>query len=176
MTVVNGRDLGKPVTVRSMSRVVFPGSFDPLTMGHLDICRRIAPLWDEVIICVVANPNKQGLFTIDERVAMIDEEVKNLPNVSVDHWSGLLTDYCQSVGASAIIKGLRSASDFDYETPMASMNHHLAGIETIYLSTSPQYAFISSSLCKEVAKLGGNIDGLLPPRIITQVLHQLSLS
>ena len=148
-----------------MSKASCPGSFDPMTNGHLDIFRRAARMFDELVITVVVNPNKQGMFSIDERIALIEENVADLPGVTVDRWTGLLVDYARERGVACIIKGLRNSSDFDYELPMAGMNMHLSDMETAFLPTSPQYSYVSSSLVKEVYKLGGDVSALVPPNV-----------
>ncbi|GAA4395450.1 pantetheine-phosphate adenylyltransferase [Tsukamurella soli] len=157
-----------------MSRAVCPGSFDPMTLGHLDIFRRAARLFDELVITVVVNPNKQGMFAIDERIALIEENVADLPGVTVESWTGLLVDYARERGAQAIVKGLRNSTDFDYEQPMASMNAHLTGVETAFLCTDPRYAYVSSSLVKEVAKLGGDITALIPANVAAALQAKLA--
>lgn len=157
-----------------MSKACCPGSFDPMTNGHLDIFRRAAKIFDELVITVVVNPNKQGMFTIDERIALIEENVADLPGVTVDRWTGLLVDYAQQNGVACILKGLRNATDFDYELPMAGMNQHLTGVETAFLTTAPQYSYVSSSLVKEVAKLGGDVSALIPPNVQKAVAAKLS--
>lgn len=148
-----------------MSKACCPGSFDPMTNGHLDIFRRAAKIFDELVITVVVNPNKQGMFSIDERIALIEENVADLPGVTVDRWTGLLVEYAKEQGVACILKGLRNSTDFDYELPMAGMNMHLTGVETAFLTTAPQYSYVSSSLVKEVAKLGGDVSALLPPNV-----------
>lgn len=157
-----------------MSKACCPGSFDPMTNGHLDIFRRAAKIFDELVITVVVNPNKQGMFSIDERIALIEENVADLPGVTVDRWTGLLVDYAQQNGVACILKGLRNATDFDYELPMAGMNQHLTGVETAFLTTAPQYSYVSSSLVKEVAKLGGDVSALIPPNVQKAVATKLS--
>ena len=149
--------------------VVCPGSFDPMTYGHLDIFERAAKLFDDVIVVVTINKSKRALFTPEERVALIEAEIPHLPNVRVDHWEGLLVDYTTQVGASAIVKGLRSSLDYEYELPMAQMNHHQTGVDTVFLMTAPRLGYISSSMAKEVALLGGDITGMVPDRIITAI-------
>jgi pantetheine-phosphate adenylyltransferase len=129
-----------------MKRVVCPGSFDPITHGHLDIIGRASEIYDEVVIAVLVNRKKSSLFTVAERIEMINETVKGFNNVTVDSWSGLLVDYCRANSISAIVKGLRAVSDFDYELQMAQMNQELAGVETLFMATRPQYSFLSSSL------------------------------
>ena len=148
-----------------MSKACCPGSFDPMTNGHLDIFRRAARIFDELVITVVVNPNKQGMFSIDERIALIEENVAHLPGVTVDSWTGLLVDFTSRIGADAVIKGLRNSTDFDYEQPMAGMNAHLTGVESVFLVADPALAFVSSSLVKEVAKLGGDVTEFLPENV-----------
>lgn len=156
-----------------MTTVVCPGSFDPVTLGHLDIFRRAAELFDDVIVCVVANPNKQGTFTIDERKAMIEEVCADLPGIRVDSFYGLLVDYCREQGASAVVKGLRDSTDYDYELPMAHMNRSIAGIDTVFLPTQAGLAFVSSSLCREVTRLGGDVSHLLPDSVARALKDRL---
>ena len=127
-----------------MRKAICPGSFDPITNGHVDVIERASGLFDEVTIAVLINSSKSGMFTIDERVAMIHESVAHLKNVKIDTWSGLLVDYCQTHGISAIIKGLRAVSDFDYELQMAQMNLQLKGVDTLFMATKPAYSFLSS--------------------------------
>ncbi len=139
-------------------------------MGHLDIFTRSAEHFDEVTVLVTGNPNKKsGLFTIDERIDLIRESVAHLPNVTVDAWAGLLVEYTTSHGVSALVKGLRTALDYEYELPMAQMNRRLSGIDTFFLLTDEKYGYISSSLCKEVAKYGGDVSGLLPAPVVEAV-------
>jgi pantetheine-phosphate adenylyltransferase len=157
-----------------MSKACCPGSFDPMTNGHLDIFRRAANLFDELVVTVVVNPNKQGMFTVDERIALIEENVADLPGVTVEPWTGLLVDYARERGMACIVKGLRNSTDFDYELPMAGMNQHLTAVETAFLTTSPQYSYVSSSLVKEVAKLGGDVSALIPPNVQAALATKLS--
>lgn len=145
-----------------MRRAVCPGSFDPVTNGHIDIISRASFLFDEVVVAVGVNKSKNRLFTPQERMNMITEACRELPNVSVDGFSGLLTAYCQERDVHAIVKGLRGASDFDYEIQMAQMNSNLTDIETVFVPTSPECSFLSSSLIKEVATFGGDVSGLVP--------------
>jgi pantetheine-phosphate adenylyltransferase len=145
-----------------MRRAVCPGSFDPVTRGHLDIVGRSARLFDEVIIGVLVNQSKQGLFTVDERLEMLREATKEIPNVRVESFQGLLVDFCRDQGANVVVKGLRVASDFDYELQMSQMNIHLSGVETLFMPTNPIYSFIASSLVKEVAKWGGDVSTYVP--------------
>lgn len=144
-------------------KIVYPGSFDPVTNGHLDIVERAAKIFDEVIISVFYNPNKEPVFTMDERVEMLKIATKKLDNVKVDSFSGLTTKYVHSIGGEAILRGLRAVSDFEGEFQMASMNKHLdEEIETIFLMTDTKYAFLSSSVIKEAAYFDGNIKELVP--------------
>jgi pantetheine-phosphate adenylyltransferase len=145
-----------------MRRAVCPGSFDPVTNGHLDIVGRASRLFDEVIIGVLINQSKTGLFTIEERIAMLREVTASYGNVRVDSFRGLLVDFCRDQEAAVVVKGLRAVSDFDYELQMAQMNIGLAGVETLFMPTNPLYSFLSSSLVKEVAKWGGDVSPHVP--------------
>ena len=147
--------------VRSIA--VCPGSFDPITNGHLDIIRRGAKVFDEIYVCVLTNSSKQSLFSMEERLDLIRSVTKELPNVKVDSYRGLLVDYAKEVNASAIIRGLRAVSDFEYEMQITSMNRVLnEEIETFFIMTNNQYSFLSSSIVKEVAKHNGDISELVP--------------
>ena len=156
-----------------MIRVVCPGSFDPVTNGHLDIISRAAKLHDEVIVAVLSNPSKSALFTDDERVEMLTEVTKDLPNVSITKFGGLTVDFCRANDVSAIVKGLRAISDFDFEMQMAQMNYNQAGVETLFMTTNPLYAFLSSSLVKEFARFGGDVSGLAPEPVIRRLTERL---
>jgi len=146
-----------------LATALCPGSFDPVTNGHLDIIERTARHFDDVIVAVIRNPQKaQSLFTLEERQQMLAEVTSHLSNVSIDFFTGLLVEYAKEHGASAIVKGLRAVSDFDYELQMAQMNQSLAGIDTFFISTSPGYSFLSSSLVREVAKFGGDVSSMVP--------------
>ena len=145
-----------------MRRAVCPGSFDPPTFGHLDIVRRSARLFDEVIVAVGTNVSKRRLFDDEERIAMMRRACADLDNVSVESFAGLVTTFCAERDASAIVKGLRAASDFDYELQMAQMNSSLTGVETVFVPTSPERGFVSSSLVKEVAGFGGDVSAFVP--------------
>ena len=149
-------------------RALYTGSFDPMTYGHLDIIERASKMFDELVVGVIVNPNKQPLFTKEERVALIEAETAHLGNVKVDCFQGLLADYVNANGFNAVIRGLRATTDFEYEIQMAQMNDRLfnEGIESVFLMTNPEYSFISSSVIKEVLSLGGSVDGLLPDRIL----------
>lgn len=151
-----------------------PGSYDPVTNGHLDIVERAAGLFDEVVIAVLVNKSKNTLFTVDERIEMLREVTTQWPNVRIDSWHGLLVDYCRAHGIGAIVKGLRAVSDFDYELQMAQMNQRLSGVETLFMSTNPLYSFLASSLVKEVATYGGDVSNLLPPKIEQRLLDRIA--
>jgi pantetheine-phosphate adenylyltransferase len=157
-----------------MRIAVCPGSFDPVTNGHLDVFVRAASLADEVVVAVLINHSKAGLFTVDERIEMLREVVSDYDNIRVDSFHGLLVDYCKEHGITAIIKGLRAVSDFDYELQMAQMNYRLAGVETTFITTNPLYSFLSSSLVKEVAKFGGDVSGLVPEAVLKRLEPRLS--
>ncbi|RCW38230.1 phosphopantetheine adenylyltransferase [Halopolyspora algeriensis] len=157
-----------------MRRAVCPGSYDPVTNGHLDIIERAAGLFDEVVIAVLINKSKNTLFDVDERIEMLREVTTQWPNVRIDSWHGLLVDYCKAHGIGAIVKGLRAVSDFDYELQMAQMNQRLSGVETLFMSTNPEYSFLASSLVKEVATYGGDVSNLLPPKIEHRLLERLA--
>ncbi|MGB2992069.1 MAG: pantetheine-phosphate adenylyltransferase [Paenisporosarcina sp.] len=145
---------------------VVPGSFDPVTFGHLDIIKRGASVFDEIHVVVLNNSSKKPLFTVEERMALISEVTSTLPNVHVDSFSGLLVDYANKVNAHAIVRGLRAVSDFEYEMQITSMNRVLdEKIETFFIMTNNQYSFLSSSIVKEVAKYGGNISELVPKQV-----------
>ncbi len=163
----------KIASVMLVHRAVCPGSFDPITYGHLDIIGRASTLYDEVTVAVLVNKTKASLFTVEERMKMIREVTAEFPNVQVDSWSGLLVEYCKSHAIPVIVKGLRAVSDFDYELQMAQMNHQLAGIDTVFISTSPQYSFLSSSLVKEIATYGGDVSPHIPPLVLTELLARL---
>ena len=157
-----------------MRRAVCPGSFDPLTNGHLDIIARTAPLFDEVVVAVLVNKSKKGLFAVEERMEMLAAAAAPHPNVRVDSFDGLLVDYCRSHGVSAIVKGVRAASDVEYELQMAQMNHALTGVETLFMPTAPEFSFIKSSLVKEVAAYGGDVAHLLPEPVHRRLLERLA--
>ena len=155
-------------------RVVCPGSFDPVTNGHLDIIRRAARLHDEVVVVVGANRAKHGMVTVDERVAMLEEVTSDLPNVSVGTFRGLLVEYCRAHGVSAIVKGLRAVSDFEYEMEMAQMNYRLAEIETLFMTANPLYSFLRSSRVREIATYGGNVSSLVPAPVEAKLRARLA--
>ncbi len=156
-----------------MTRAVCPGSFDPVTHGHLDIIRRTAALADEVVVAVGDNVAKNALFTPPERVVMLETACAELPNVSVTLFRGLLVRFCADQGIDLISKGVRAA-DFAYELQMAQMNRRLTGVDTVLLPTDPQWAFVSSSLVREVATLGGDVSEFVPPAVAEQISAQVS--
>ena len=157
-----------------MRRAVCPGSFDPVTNGHLDIIGRAADLFDEVVVAVLVNKSKKSLFTVDERIEMLTEVSATYPNVSVGSFHGLLVDYCRDHDIRAIVKGLRAVTDFDYELQMAQMNQQLSGVDTLFMSTSPEYSFVASSLVKEVATFGGDVGHLLPKTVHRRLLDRIA--
>ena len=148
-----------------MRRAVCPGSFDPVTNGHVDVITRAAALYDELVVAVLVNPGKAGLFSVDERMSLLREAVADVPNVTVDSFQGLLVDYCRSNDIPVIVKGLRAVSDFEYELQMAQMNRELAGVETLFVPTAPQVGHLSSSLVKQIATFGGDVSGLVPKAV-----------
>ena len=156
-----------------MKKVVCPGSFDPITFGHLDIIERASSLFDEVVVAVLVNKTKKSLFTVEERMSMISEVTAKYPNVSVASWSGLLVDYCEENNIQAIVKGLRAVTDFDYELQMSQMNLQLKGVETLFMSTAPAHSFLSSSLVKEIAAYDGDISGYVPAPLVERVKSAL---
>ncbi|WP_457207479.1 pantetheine-phosphate adenylyltransferase [Nocardioides sp. P5_C9_2] len=157
-----------------MHRAVCPGSFDPVTNGHLDIVERAAGLFDEVVVAVGVNASKTRLFSADERIDMLTEACAGWDNVRVDSFTGLLTDFCLAHDVHAIVKGLRAVSDFDYELQMAQMNSSLAPIETVFVPTSPEWSFLASSLVKEVATFGGDVSGLVPGFVLERLTARLA--
>lgn len=148
-----------------MKRALCPGSFDPITFGHLDIISRAAAQFDEVIVAVFTNRKKEGLFTPEERVALIAESVKHLSNVTVDSGSGLLVDYCTAKNVDVIVKGLRAVTDFDYELQMAQVHTQASGVETMFMATAPSHSFLSSSIVKELAYYGGDVSSMVPAHV-----------
>ncbi|GAA3951109.1 pantetheine-phosphate adenylyltransferase [Actinomadura viridis] len=156
-----------------MRRVVCPGSFDPVTNGHLDIISRASRLFDEVVVAVLINKTKKGLFSIEERMEMLEEVTKEYGNVKIDKWHGLLVDFCRQNDIPAIVKGLRAVSDYEYELQMAQMNHRMAGVETMFMSTNPLYSYLSSSLMKEIVKYGGDVSGLIPDMVHERLAERL---
>jgi pantetheine-phosphate adenylyltransferase len=157
-----------------MRRAVCPGSFDPVTNGHLDIIGRAAQLYDEVIVGVLVNESKAGLFSHEERVEMLREVTGKYPNVAVIGFQGLVVDFCRAQGAAVIVRGIRAVSDFDYELKMAQMNVGLAGVETLFMPTNPLYSFLSSSLIKDVAKWGGDVTPHVPEIVARRLAERLA--
>ncbi|NBM15213.1 pantetheine-phosphate adenylyltransferase [Streptomyces sp. GC420] len=157
-----------------LRRAVCPGSFDPITNGHLDIIARASRLYDVVHVVVMINQAKKGLFTVDERIDLIRSVTAEYGNVKVEAYHGLLVDYCKERDIPAIVKGLRAVSDFDYELQMAQMNNGLSGVETLFVPTSPTYSFLSSSLVKEVAAWGGDVSHLVPPLVLEALAKRLA--
>lgn len=155
-----------------MTKACCPGSFDPITNGHLDVIERACRMFDEVVVAVVENPSKEGLFTIEERMEMLREVTEHLDGVKVGSFQGLTVEYCKQVGANAIVKGLRAVSDFDYEMQQAQMNARM-GVETAFVAANPEYTYLSSSLMKEVVTLGGRITGLVPPVVEKRLMEKL---
>jgi pantetheine-phosphate adenylyltransferase len=153
--------------------VVCPGSFDPVTNGHLDVIARASKLYDEVVVAVLINQSKRGLFSVEERLDMLREVTKEFGNIDVQSFAGLIVDFCRERDIPAIIKGLRAVTDFDYELQMAQMNNSLSGVETLFVATSPLYSFLSSSLVKEVAAYGGDVSGLVPPAVLDRLRDKL---
>jgi pantetheine-phosphate adenylyltransferase len=154
---------------RSVRIACCPGTYDPVTNGHLDIVARAAHVFDSVIVAVLVNPGKQPLFTVEERIAMLKEASAEIPGVEVDAFEGLLVDFARHRGVTAIVKGLRAVSDFDYELQMAQMNYRLAGVETMFMTTNPTYSYLSSSLVKDVAHNGGDVSGLVPDLVAARL-------
>ena len=158
----------------SVRRCVCPGSFDPVTNGHLDVIERASRLYDEVTVAVLVNAAKSGLFPVDERIEMLREATAGFGNVKVDSFQGLLVDYCRDHDIPVVVKGLRAVSDFDYELQMSQMNNRLTGVETLFVATNPEYSFLSSSLVKEVAKWGGDVSALVPEPVLRRLGSRLN--
>ena len=156
-----------------MTHAVCPGSFDPPTLGHLDVIGRAAGLFDRLTVAVLVNPDKRGMFALEERLDLLRQTTAQLPNVDVDTFRGLLVDYCRDHAIGAIVKGLRAVSDFDYELQMAQMNHGLTGVDTLFMPTSPAYSFVSSSLIKEVAMWGGDVSPHVPDLVANLLRERL---
>ena len=157
-----------------MKIAVYPGSFDPFTEGHLDILKRAASLFEHIIVGVLINNSKNCLFSPEERVDMIYEAVKDIENVRVMHFNGLLVDFCKKVGACAVIRGLRAVSDYEYEVQMFAANYHLEpDVETVFLMSQPKYSFLSSSVVKEIARYRGNIKDMVAPGIAKAIEEKL---
>jgi pantetheine-phosphate adenylyltransferase len=161
---------------RRIRRAVCPGSFDPVTNGHLDIIGRAAHLYDEVVVAVFINESKTSMFSVEERRDMLLEATASYGNVRIDTFHGLVVDYCKTHDVPVIVKGLRAVSDFDYELQMAQMNRGLAGIDTLFMPTNPEYSFLASSLVKEIAKWGGDVSSLVPSHVLKRLLERTSSS
>jgi len=155
-------------------RAVCPGSFDPVTNGHLDVFTRAAALFEHVTVAVLINSNKSSLFTVEERLDLLREVTSDYENVTVAAFEGLLVDFCKDHGINTIVKGLRAVSDFDYELQMAQMNNRLAEVETVFIPTDPAYGYLSSSLVKEVAKHGGDVSGLVPDIVLRRMAERFA--
>ncbi len=153
-----------------------PGSFDPVTNGHVDVITRAASLYDELVVAVLVNPGKAGLFSVEERMQLMREAAAELPNVVVDSFSGLLVDYCLSHDLPVVVKGLRAVGDFEYELQMAQMNRELAGVETLFVPTAPQVGHLSSSLVKQIATFGGDVSRLVPTGVLDRLLAKRDVS
>ena len=153
----------------AIRRALCPGSFDPVTNGHIDIIGRVAKLYDEVVVAVFVNQSKSSMFSVEERLDMLTEVTAGYPNVVIDTFEGLVVDYCRVHDIPVIVKGLRAVSDFDYELQMAQMNRGLAGVDTLFMPTNPEYSFLASSLVKEIAKWGGDVSSLVPPTVLTRL-------
>ena len=160
-----------------MKRAIYPGSFDPLTLGHLDMIKRSAKIVDELVIGVLNNSAKNSLFSLDERVSMIKEMTESMPNVTVASFDGLLVDYMKEINATIIVRGLRAVTDFEYELQIAQTNHvENPEVETIFLTTSLQYSYLSSTIVKEVASYGGDISKFVPARFIDRIYEKYHIS
>jgi pantetheine-phosphate adenylyltransferase len=155
------------------STALCPGTFDPVTNGHLDIVERASRHFDRLVVAVLQNPAKVPLFSVEERVTMLKEVLADLPNVEVTSFSGLLVDFAGQIEADVLVKGLRAMTDFDYELQMAQMNHRLSGIETFFMTTSPEWSYLASSLVKDVARGGGNVDGLVPALVADRLRERV---
>jgi pantetheine-phosphate adenylyltransferase len=153
---------------------VCPGSFDPITNGHLDVVERAASRFDRLVVAVLVNPSKRGMFPIGDRMDLIRRTTAHLGNVEVDSFEGLLVDFCHAHDIDLICKGLRAVSDFEYELQMAQMNQRIGEVETVFMSTSPEWSYLSSSLVKEVARLGGRIEGTVPPLVEEAIRARLA--
>lgn len=155
-------------------RAVCPGSFDPVTNGHLDIIGRAAKLYDQVVVAVLVNKSKASLFSVEERIGMLEDVTAEYGNVRIDSFHGLLVDYCRSHRIPVIVKGLRAVSDFDYELQMAQMNRGMAGVDTMFMPTNPEYSFLASSLVKEIATYGGDVSALVPSLVHDRLLERIA--
>lgn len=160
-----------------MKRVIaiYPGSFDPVTNGHLDLIHRGSKIFDELVVAILRNPNKNPLFTVPERREMLEAMTREYPNVRVDEFEGLMVEYARSQGAAAVLRGIRAISDYEYEFQMALMNRKLdASLETIFMMPAEKYSYLSSRLVREVARLGGSVDGLVPPLVAEKLASKVN--
>ncbi|MER3396348.1 MAG: pantetheine-phosphate adenylyltransferase [Acidimicrobiia bacterium] len=157
-----------------MTKALCPGSFDPVTIGHVDIIERASARFDSLVVAVVTNPSKAPLFNTEERMGLLEEAVGHLPNVEISSFDGLLVDFAKSIGVDVIVKGLRAVSDFDYEIQMAQMNNKLSGIETFFMAASPVTSYLSSSLVKEIARFGGDVSSLVPRGVAERLKAKFS--
>lgn len=161
--------------MKSSDRAIYAGSFDPITLGHLDVIERAAPMFEELVVAVAHNSAKRSVFSVDERIEMIRESVSHLPNARVDAFDGLLVEYARKIGAGVLVRGLRSVKDFDYEFQMALTNRHLSTeIESIFLMTHGKYAHVASSLIREIAAMGGDVTGMVPDSVVWRLRQRLS--
>ncbi|MDN5789593.1 MAG: pantetheine-phosphate adenylyltransferase [Micrococcales bacterium] len=162
------------MTTSDPRRCVCPGSYDPVTNGHVDVIERAAGLFDEVVVAILHNPDKQGTFSISERTELLKGALAHVPNVRIDAWAAtLVVEVCRQVGADSMVKGLRGGTDFSYELPMAHMNKHLSGVETLFLASDPSLQHVSSSLIKEVVAYGGDVSGLVPESVLAALRERL---
>lgn len=152
-----------------MRRCACPGSFDPVTNGHLDVLERSCLLFDEVVVAVLVNRSKKGLFSLDERIDLLTQATAHLDNVRVTSFHGLLVDFCRAEDIPVVVKGLRAVTDFDYELQMAQMNHRLSGLDTLFVATNPEHSYLSSSLVRDVAMFGGDVSELVPPVVAARL-------
>ena len=159
-----------------MGKAIYPGSFDPVTFGHFDMIKRSAAIMDELIVGVLNNSAKNSLFSVDERVSMLKELTKDIPNVTVDSFDGLLVDYMKKIGATIIVRGLRAVTDFEYELQIAQTNHvEYPEAETIFLTTNLKYSYLSSSIVREFAAYGGDISNFVPPQFIDRIYEKYNI-
>lgn len=156
-----------------MRRCACPGSFDPVTNGHLDVLERSSLLFDEVVVAVLVNRSKTGLFSIDERIDLLTQATAHLGNIRVTSFHGLLVDFCNAEDIPVVVKGLRAVTDFDYELQMAQMNHRLSGLDTLFVATNPEHSYLSSSLVRDVATFGGDVSELVPPVVAARLAETL---